>query len=290
MAIGSPSRRSVLPNDSVDMLARYIFDHWGLVIDERHRSMLQTRLQRRMRELRKPSLEAYCDYLFKQGGIKADHRLVCEAVTTQTTSFFREAHHFEFLTKQYLPELCEAGEFRGRPLRAWSAAASIGQEAYTLAITLAEYQRARRGPGFEILATDINGEALRQVASGIYPAQDVRGVPNELRTRYFLRGRRKLTDYVRVVPELRQRVTPRQMNLIETPYSIPSGYDVIMIRNCLIYFDGDTRLKVVQALRDRLRPGGVLMTGHSEHFPARDLDMEAVGPSVYRRGHGRRSR
>ncbi len=272
-----------LATDPVAMLARYIFEHWGLVVDDRHRSMLQTRLQRRMRELGKPTLEAYCEYLFKRGGIGREHDLICQAVTTQTTSFMREAHHFEFITQVYLPQLRDAGLLDGRILRTWSAAASIGQEAYTLAIVLAEYQRLHHGPAFEILATDISAEALSQVRNAVYPAKDAAILSPELRARYFLRGRHQLSEYVRLVPDLRRRVTPRHLNLVETPYSIPSGFDIIFIRNCLIYFDSQTRLKVVRALRDRLRPGGLLITGHSEHFPARDLDMQAVGPSLYRR-------
>ncbi|MEM9383801.1 MAG: protein-glutamate O-methyltransferase CheR [Pseudomonadota bacterium] len=268
------------------MLARYIFDHWGLVIDERHRSMLQTRLQRRMRELGKHSLEAYCEYLFRQGGIGRERDLICEAVTTQTTSFMREAHHFEYLTQVYLPQILGAHRRGGRLLRTWSAAASIGQEAYTLAIALAEYQRLQGGPAFEILATDINAQALRQVQNAIYPAKDVDTLDQALRERYFLRGHGRLTGYVRIAPDLRRRVTSRQLNLVETPYSVATGFDVIMIRNCLIYFDSPNRLKVVRALRDRLAPGGLLITGHSEHFPAKDLDMEAVGPSLYQRRSG----
>lgn len=270
--------------DPVDRLTAYIARHWGIRLDERKRTLLYSRLQRRMRELELPTLEDYCRYLFEGGGIERDHQRLCDAITTQTTSFFREAQHFDHLTRSYLPQLFTGRRTQRPTFRAWSAAASIGAEAYTLAMVLDDWsRRALSGLQFQILATDVNRPALRQIQDAVYALAEARSIPPALRARYLLRGKGERSNTVRIVRHLRERVTPRHLNLMETPYRLPADFDLILMRNCLIYFDAATQLHVARALRDHLRPGGLLITGHSEHLAAADLQMEVLQPSVYRR-------
>ncbi|MEO0975461.1 MAG: CheR family methyltransferase, partial [Pseudomonadota bacterium] len=281
-----PARRPVSGDDAKALLRLrgYIAERWGVVFDDHQSATLKTRLQRRYRELGYRSLGEYCGMLFEQGGIEGERDIICDAVTTQTTSFFRESRHFDFLSENYLARGGGDRRFQARPLMAWSAASSIGQEAYTLAMVLAEHSRLHYPLEFEILATDISVGALHQVKDAVYPEQDISKLPSDLRARYFLRGKSDQANKVRVVSTLRSRVKPRRLNLVMPPYQdIANHFDLIMIRNCLIYFDAETRLRVVRALSSHLRQGGLLMTGHSEAFTADELGMEIVGPSLYRK-------
>ena len=266
----------------VDQLISYIRDEWGLVLDGRRRQMLQVRLQRRVRELNLSSLDHYCYFLFQQGGLSREKSLICNAVTTQTTSFFRENHHFDFIRERLVPTLYADGML-GRPIRAWSAAASTGHEAYSLAMTLADCREALGTFSFSVLATDISQAALLQIQNAVYGAEVAADIPASYRARYLLQGRTRQRHRVRVVRELRDRVTTQQQNLVARSYEISRDFDIILIRNCLIYFDEATQLRVARQLISHLRPGGHLFTGHAEHFSPDALTMDIVAPSIYRK-------
>jgi chemotaxis protein methyltransferase CheR len=246
-------------------------------------TMVEGRLQRRVRETASGSLAEYCRRLFNQGGMESEAIHLIDAVTTNKTEFFREAEHFQFLCKTALPTLVQE-----RPgtaaVKVWSAACSTGAEPYTLAMVLAEFvQRCSSPLRVSIVGTDLCTEVLHSAAQGIYPESAVISVPVELRRRYLLRSRNASRGLVRIVPELRSWMQFGRLNLIAPEYPLPHDFDVIFCRNVLIYFDKPTQKAVLQRLGQHLRPGGYLFLGHSESLAGMELPFSVVGNTVFRR-------
>lgn len=247
--------------------------------------MLEGRLKRRLRELNIGSYRLYCDYLFGQEGLREEKVSFIDVVTTNKTDFFREAKHFDYLTQRALPELAARAE--GRPLLVWSAGCSSGEEPYTLAMVLSEYAETHPGFRFQILATDISTKVLAKAELGVYTTEDVEPVPPGLRKKYLLRSRDRDGDRVRVAPELRRLVEFRRLNFMDADYGLSGKADAIFCRNVIIYFDRPTQEKILSKLSHRLTEGGYLFVGHSETLHDMNLPLEALGPALYRRAHGR---
>ena len=170
-----------------------------------------------------------------------------------------------------------------RPLRVWSAAASSGEEVYSLAIVLAEFARLRSGFSWQLEASDISMRMLERCRRGIYPADRVNLPSADLLPRYFQRGFDEQEGYYRVKAELRQKINVRYINLFQPSYSIGRGQDVIFCRNVMIYFDVESREWLVNRLTEYLAPGGYLFVGHSESLIGVRHKLRAAWPSVYMR-------
>lgn len=262
-------------------LASVIQGHCGIRMPPAKRTMVEGRLRKRVRALDLADLDGYCRYLFDEGGLGLEFAHLIDAVTTNKTDFFREPDHFDFLCEQAVPALLER---RGdRPLKLWSAAASIGAEAYTLAMVLADMALRRPDLRWAVLGTDISTEVLEQAALGIYPEEMVEPVPPDMRRRYLMHARDALRREVRIVPELRRLVRFRRLNLMDASYPVDRDVDVVFCRNVLIYFDKPTQRAVLERLCGHLRPGGFLFLGHSESMAGGDLGMRQVAPTVFRR-------
>ena len=258
----------------------------GIVFPAAKRAMLETRLRRRVSALALPSLSAYCRYLRgpRERSIEKQHLI--DAVTTHKTDFFREPGHFEYLVREAAPEmerLCGAGF--ARPLRVWSAACSTGEEPYTLAMALDEYGRSLspRAFRYQIEASDIAVSSIETARAAIYPEASVAPVPEPLRKRYLLRSRSEGRPLVRVVPELRERVAFRRLNLMDADYGFQRPMDVVFCRNVMIYFQRAVQQRTIEKIAATLRPGGYLMMGHSESLHGLDLPLVQAAPTVYRR-------
>ncbi|MGE5517126.1 MAG: CheR family methyltransferase [Bacteroidota bacterium] len=264
-------------------LAEYIQGATGIRMPPGKKTMLEGRLRRRMRDLGVGAFSEYCRFLFEENGLADEAVHLIDVVTTNKTDFFREPDHFHFLAGHGLPELVKHGWGLRRPLAVWSAASSIGAEAYSLAMLLADYARVQRGFDFSILATDICTEVLETGARGIYPEAMIEPVPMEMRRRYLRRARDRNADTVRVVPELRGHVQFSRLNLIEGPYDFDGLFEVIFCRNILIYFDRPTQQAVITHLCDHLRPGGYLFIGHSETLSGMELPFRQVATTIFQR-------
>jgi chemotaxis protein methyltransferase CheR len=173
---------------------------------------------------------------------------------------------------------------RGRAdLKVWSAACSTGMEAYTTAMVLDDMTRSGARMRFRILGTDISTAVLRIAKAAIYTRDTLEPVPDDFIKRYFLRSRNRLSDEVRVVPELRQRTNFMRMNLMDRKYPVDRDVDIIFCRNVLIYFEKETQRKVVSQLCEHLRPGGYLMVGHSESMVHSVVPgLKQVQPTVFK--------
>ncbi|HZU63497.1 MAG TPA: CheR family methyltransferase [Novosphingobium sp.] len=261
-------------------IAQLIHSRTGIRMPDSKIHLIEGRLMRKAREVGMANIDAYCDRVLNA---RPDDPLLTEffnAVTTNKTDFFREPVHFDYLTTQLLPARHAAGQ---ATLRCWSAAASSGMEAYTLAMVLAEAVQAGLLRDFEILATDLDTRVLAEARRGVYRHADLAAVPATLRAAWFANARDRRRREARVIPALRSKVAFAQLNLMEAQYGLGDPLDVIFCRNVLIYFDKDTQFRVISRLCEVLRPGGHLFLGHSETIHGLDLPLQAVGSTVFRK-------
>ena len=273
-----------MSNELFQRLSEFIHDEIGIKMTPAKKTMLETRLARRLKAIHLPSYHEYCDYLFSAQGISEELTAMIDVVTTNKTDFFREPGHFEFLVRQALPDLVArlgAGVFR--PLAAWSAACSSGEEPYTLAMVLEDFARGMRGFQYQVLGTDISTRILDKAKIGIYEEERTAAIPEVLARRYLMRSREKQRRLVRVVPELRAKVQFRRLNLMEGDFGLREKMDVIFCRNVLIYFDRPTQEQLIRHLCNHLAPGGYLFTGHAESISGFDAPLECAANTVFRR-------
>lgn len=261
-------------------LAELIQGYSGIKMPSSKQTMLEGRLRRRMRALSLPTFEAYCEFLFGEGGVETELVHLIDAVTTNKTEFFREPAHFEFMARKLLPAISDAGR---RSVKLWSAATSIGAEPYTLAMVMEEHRRLHSRLDYSILCTDLSTDVLVQAHAGIYPEAMIAPVPMELRQRYLRRARDPDSDQVRVTPALRSQLRFGRLNLMDDRYPVDRDMDMIFCRNILIYFDKPTQAKVLSRLCDHLRPGGHLFLGHSESLVGVDLPVTQIANTVFQK-------
>ncbi len=248
--------------------------------------MLQSRLHQRLRKLELSSLDDYQAYLFDspQGEDELVHFI--NAITTNKTDFFREPRHFSYLTQTTLPNLApkaKDGLTRTWHLNLWCAGCSSGEEPYTMAMVLAEYGAQQSAFDYSILATDISTKVLSHAQTGIYDEERIEPIPAALRPKYLLRSKDRSSALVRVIPQLRSKLSFQRLNFMAAHYGLKETFDVIFFRNVMIYFDKPTQEAVIHKLCRHLAPGGYLFVGHSESLAGLSLPVVCVGSAVYRK-------
>lgn len=282
--IDSPPDHLTLSRDSFGRFCQFITDELGIKMSPAKLPMLQSRLQRRLRELQIPTLEAYRTFLFDSPDSETERVHFIDAVTTNKTDFFREPQHFDYLTRTALPALDrDPAGVRPWPFKLWCAGCSSGEEPYTLAMVLSEFAAQRRGFEFSLLATDISTRVLELAARGIYPAERIEPVAGPLRNKYLMRGKDLQRPTVRIVPELRQRIAFHRLNFMDADYGVKDRFEVIFFRNVMIYFDKPTQEAVIGKLCRNLAPGGYLFVGHAESLAGLDIPLSFVGTAIYRK-------
>lgn len=259
-------------------LSSFIYDYCGIKMTDAKRSMLEGRLRKRLRATGFATFGDYCEYLFRQDGLKDEVIYLIDVVTTNKTDFFREPNHFDFLEKTALPTLAKQGV---RQPRTWSSACSTGAEPYTMAMVMAEAVEKGVISDFSILATDLSTDVLRKAHSGIYSRDLLEPVPNAMQRKYVMQPRDKYRSEVRISPKLRSKVGFARMNLMNPSYDIGSPVHIIFCRNVLIYFDKKTQTHVLTELCKCLAPGGYLMIGHSESVTGINLPVKQVANTVF---------
>ena len=262
-------------------LSRFIYEQCGIKMPEAKKTMLEGRLQKRLRVLGLKSFSDYIDYLFGPEGKEREVVPMIDLVTTNKTDFFREPDHFDYLRDRVLPEWRE--RYPSRRLLVWSAGCSTGQEPYTLAMVLSDV--ASRWPGFDyqILATDISTRVLEQARQAVYSEAVLEPVPSAMKCRYLLRSKDRSSGLARIVPELRAKIKLRRLNFLEDDFGLREPLDVIFCRNVIIYFDRPTQTRLLQRFYSHLRVGGYLFMGHSETLSGLDVPLVSVAPTVYRK-------
>ncbi len=252
----------------------------GIVISDDKFDMFYSRLSRRVRLLGMRSFREYCDLLKKDPTHKETTEFV-NAITTNLTSFFREMHHFSYLKDVVIPELLTKNKAE-KKIRIWSAGCSTGEEPYSIAMTVNEAMAGERGWDVRILATDIDSNVLEKASQGVYPMERISGIPKATLKRHFMKGKGKNAGFVRLKPEIRSRVSFGQLNLMEN-WSMDEQLDIIFCRNVIIYFDKETKARLVDRYADNLRQKGYLFIGHSESLYQATTRFRLIGNTIYQK-------
>lgn len=254
-----------------ERIRELIYRRAGIVMADNKREMVYSRLAKR---LRLHDMRRFSDYLaYLNGNPDAEEwEAFTNALTTNLTAFFREAHHF--------PVLADEIRRRGSGIRIWCAGASTGEEPYSLAMTVQE----TLGPAaasVKILATDIDTEALAKARQGVYSLESVEKLGEARCRRFFQRGGGSQQGKARVRPELAAMVEYRPLNLVGGSWSLNGPFDIIFCRNVMIYFDKSTQSDILGRFAGQLKPDGLLFAGHSENFSFLNQTFRLRGQTVY---------
>lgn len=263
---------NLLSNTAFKRIQAFFQQQSGIFIPEHKHQLIITRLRTHMLSLGFKDFDQYSTYLIEAAS-PAERTQVVDLLTTNETYFFREPDHFNQLVTTMLPTL------QHRPLRVWCAAASSGEEPYSLAMVLNE----QLGPtGWELTASDLSMRVLETAEQGLYRMQRLEFMPPEYLKKYCRRGVGPYEGMFMVDSELRKRVNFVQHNLLDDAASL-GQFDIIFVRNVMIYFDADVKNQVLRNLYAQLRPGGWLVTSHSESLLGLDTPLKPMRPSIYRR-------
>lgn len=273
-----------LTNEDFKFICEFVYQSTGIVLNDNKREMVYRRLTRIIRERKLDSFGDYCQLLRQQGEQEKDYFI--NAITTNLTSFFREPHHFDYMTNEELPKLMasKVKQSNGKKrLRIWSSASSTGEEPYSIAITLLDkMHKEMSGWDVKILATDIDSNVLAVGKSGIYEYRRIESLSDKCKKDYFHRGCGKSENSVRVDKKLNDLITFKQLNLLHE-WPIKGPFDIIFCRNVIIYFDKPTQQELFARYYELLAPGGLLMLGHSENLGGFAKHFDNVGRTIFRK-------
>ena len=261
--------------------SEFIQAEFGIKMPAGKKTMLESRLQKRLRALNMTQHKEYEDYLFSLKGMEIELPHLIDVVTTNKTDFFREPKHFEILYRDIVPKWHKGTTSRSS-FSVWSAGCSTGEEPYTIAMVLEEYQSQQAEIEYSILGTDISNQVLETANRGVYREDRVKEVAPNIRKKYFLRSKDRSKQLVRIVPEIRSRVKFRQLNFMDD-FEFREKMDVIFCRNVVIYFERPIQEALFRKFCDRLAPNGYLFIGHSETLGGMDLPLVQHAPTVYRK-------
>jgi chemotaxis protein methyltransferase CheR len=275
-------RRRELPytRRDFDCLREIARDRTGFVASDDKFNMFYSRLFSRVQGLGLRSFEEYCDYLKKQASEGETLELI-NAITTNLTAFFREEHHFEFLSNTVFPELRQRNSGTCRA-RIWSAGCSTGEEPYSISISMHESLPLNDGWDARILATDVDSFALARASQGVYSEERITGLKKSRLHRWFLRGKGRRLGMVRVKPEVRGLVEFSRANLLEN-WDLQESMDIIFCRNVIIYFDRADKARLIERFANALKQGGYLFMGHSESLFRLSDRFESLGNTIYKK-------
>lgn len=263
----------ILRDQEFAQFRELIFRIAGISMSPAKKQLVTSRLAKRLKH---HNFSNYGDYFRLITSIqgKDELQVAVDSLTTNETHFFREPKHFDFLRQKIIP-----ARKAGRGLRIWSAACSSGEEPYSIAMILDELLT---NEPWEIVASDISTQILHKARNGLYPAARIPEVPKHYLSRYCLKGVGEHEGTMLIEKSLRDRVNFIQHNLTETPAKL-GEFDVIFLRNVMIYFDQETKRQVVSRLLPFLRPGGHFLIGHSESLNGVTDEVRLVMPAIYRK-------
>jgi chemotaxis protein methyltransferase CheR len=255
-----------------EQFQRFIYDAAGITLSSSKKALVSGRLAKRL-QLRR--LSNYGDYLrlLASGEDPAETQTAVDLLTTNETYFFREQKHFDLLR-----DLATSAPKRAEPFRVWSAASSTGEEAYSIAMVLAD---CLDGHPWNVIGSDISARVLESARRGHYRMERARHVPASYLKRFCLKGVGTEEGTLLIERQLRQRVEFLPVNLNATLPRLGT-FDVIFLRNVMIYFNEGTKRQVVSRILSLLRPGGHFLIGHSETLNGISDVVQALGPSIYR--------
>lgn len=260
-------------------IAQFIHREFGIHLSDHKKALVAGRLGKRVRQLGLSSFSSYLRAVQQDDSGEELTELV-NRITTNHSYFFREKAHFDFLEREVFPALAQdLRRRRNNPVRVWSAGCAAGEEVYTLAMLFREYF----GPSLEdmdlgLLATDLSLQALAAARAGVYPANRLQEIPARYTEAYF---RRLDADSFEVSDTIRKMVLFKKLNLMDQDFPFKGAFDIIFCRNVMIYFNEETRRRLVDNLYRYTRPGGYLFIGHSESLRRESCPFRYIRPAVY---------
>ena len=270
------TREFQLEAGEFEWIRAQIKERTGIALSDQKRDLVYNRLAGRLRSLGIGSFRDYRRVLETEGGEFVEFT---NALTTNVTAFFREPHHFDYLKKAVMPRLQRENK---RKIRIWSAGCSSGEEPYTIAMTALETFGDRGGMDVKILATDLDTNVLARAEAGVYGKERLGGLDESRLRRWFQRGVGQAEGKVRAKAELRELISFRQLNLMES-WPMRGPFDLIFCRNVIIYFDRPTQQQLVNGLARFLVPAGYLLIGHSESLNGLAVPFRCLRPSYYQK-------
>lgn len=262
----------LLTDHDFSKIRTLIHQRAGIALSTQKRQMVYSRLARRLRELRLTEFASYLRFL--EADPHGDEwQQFTNALTTNLTAFFREAHHF--------PLLAEHAKKCAQPMSVWCSAASTGEEPYSIAMTLIEALGERAGAAASVMATDIDTQVLAKAQAGIFTMEQVSKLSPARLKRFFLKGAGAQAGKVRIRPEVAAMVKFEQLNLLDAKWALREPFDAIFCRNVMIYFDKPTQGRILQRFAPLMKPHGLLFAGHSENFSFASDTFRLKGQTVY---------
>lgn len=252
---------------------KFIYEKAGISISDAKKSLVTGRLAKRIRYYQ---LNSYSEYLalLEDPAYVNENQMVVDLLTTNETYFFREYKHFDYLLNKILPEKKSAPK-----IRVWCAASSSGEEPYSIGMVLDDVLGNHR---WELTASDISTRVLDKARRGIYSEEVIDKIPKNYLHKYCLRGVRSQSGSIMIDKCLKKNIDFRQINLID-PLPSVGDFDIIFLRNVMIYFDAATKKQTVHKLVQRLKPDGYFIVSHAETLHNTSNELKLVTPSIYRR-------
>lgn len=264
-----------LNNKDFKIIQDFIYKNAGITLNPNKKALVSGRLEKRLKQI---GCKSYQEYFSLLNGGKENNEAQCaiDLLTTNETYFFREHKHFDFLREKIFPDI----EIQGRLPKIWSAASSSGEEPYSTSMLLADYYGYK---GWFVLATDLSHRVLEKAKKGIYPMKQAEKIPAHYLKTYCLKGIGSQEGNFIVSRQIRERVHFKWLNLNDSFPKNLGQFDVIFLRNVMIYFNLNTRQTLCRRLINHIRPGGYLFVGHSESLNGVTDALTAMAPSIYRR-------
>lgn len=273
-----------LTREEYELFRKLVYAQSGINLGSGKMSLVQSRLGKL---IRKDGIDSFREYYEKvradEGGRELGRLL--DAISTNTTHLFREQRHFDLL-REAIRHWAEDSTWcsQNNALRIWSAGCSSGEEPHTIAMVAHDALTSHPAIDLKILATDLSSEMLAKAKLGTYAAEDLTSIPDSYKRRYFRSARGDGADNVQLVPELMKLIKFAPFNLMSTTFPFRQGFHVIFCRNVMIYFDRETRQRLVNKFAIHLKKTGYLMIGHSESLNGLSQPLDYVEPAVYRNG------
>jgi chemotaxis protein methyltransferase CheR len=261
-------------------IVAFLRNQIGITLEPHRMGLLQARLRSRLQANGFVSFHHFNERVLKPDPNGPGMQLLIDLSTVNHTAFFREPAHFTFMAEKVAASLKEAP---GTPVRLWSSGCSSGQEPFSMAMVLAETIPGLTVQKVEIAASDLSREVLDVAARAIFNARDVQGVSPPRLRRFFLRGHGPRAGSYRLVPEIRDLIKFRHLDLRNPSWPLPTDFHQIFCRNVSIYFAEDERLELLNRLAQHIRPGGWLVMGNGEILQALPSSLRKHSPSIYRK-------
>ncbi|MBC8950381.1 MULTISPECIES: protein-glutamate O-methyltransferase CheR [Xenorhabdus] len=272
-------QRHALSDAQFERICQFIYQRAGIVLAKNKREMVYNRLVRRLRLLGLNDFGQYLSIL-EQDSHSKEWESFINALTTNLTAFFRESHHFPILA-------AHASRKNGGTYRVWSAAASTGEEPYSIAMTLCD-ALGHRSNRIKIIGSDIDTSVLEKASRGVYRLEELQYLSESQKKKYFFKGVGRFAGYARVRPLLAELVSFQHLNLLDSDWALEGKFDAIFCRNVMIYFDKKTQERILRRFVNFLKPDGLLFAGHSENVTQISREFYLQGQTVYGVGRARR--